>query len=399
MREPGLITVFTAVFLILECGCTHSKLLPSPHPNPSAKGSRLSESANPEFASDVSHVALRERLTTNDETEIDVLLEPLRTSLHPDEQRVIDVFEGSAPSTVFIAAKRQPVSFHQESSWVGTGSGFVWDRLGHIVTNYHVVDGFQDGEFIVTLFNQEVLFARYIGGDPQKDIAVLRIRDRRRAASLPPVQVLPSTLSPKVGQIAIAIGNPYGLGHTLTLGVVSAIRREVPGYGQVTIRGMIQTDASINPGNSGGPLLDSRGYLIGMNTMVVGNSNGIGFAVDSRAISRVVPQIVETGRAVHPGLGVDPVPDHLTRAAGISGVVVRAVLPGSPAEKVGIRGIHPGTVELGDTILALNGKDTPDYDSLYTALDEHNVGDEVELVVLRKGKKLRLRVRLADIQG
>ena len=202
---------------------------------------------------------------------------------------------------------------------------------------------------------------------------------------------------------SLAIGNPFGLDHTLTTGVISALGREVQGYGGVTIRDMIQTDASINPGNSGGPLLDSGGYLIGMNTMIyskAGSSVGIGFAVPVSAVRRVVPQVIATGRVQHPGIGIEPLADPYAARAGIAGVVVTRVSPGSPAQLAGIRGLQQGSrgeVLLGDIIVGINEYVVKDFDGLYNAFDRFEVGDEVIVKLVRAGKPAAVKLTLVDL--
>jgi S1-C subfamily serine protease len=205
------------------------------------------------------------------------------------------------------------------------------------------------------------------------------------------------------GQKAIAIGNPFGHDHTLTVGVISAIGREMIGFGQVTIRDMLQTDASINPGNSGGPLLDSEGHLIGMNTMISGksgDSSGVGFAVPVSAIRRAVPDIIKYGHVKRAGLGVTLYPDRNARANGIVGVVIDKVKRGTPAAKAGLQGLKTrrGQVLLGDVIVAINAYEVTNYDQLYNALDRFKVGDTVNVTVLRGAKKIKVSLKLMQLE-
>ena len=308
-----------------------------------------------------------------------------------DENNTIDVFKAAAPATVFVTQKqlvRNSYTRRTQEIPAGSGSGFVWDRDGHIVTNYHVVDG--GSSFTVTLFNQKSYPAELVGGEPRKDIAVLKI-------DAPEEDLMPITLPKKgseqvVGQKAIAIGNPFGLDHTLTTGVVSAIGREVLGYGKVTIKDMIQTDASINPGNSGGPLLDSAGHLLGINAMIYsqsGSSAGIGFAVPVSTIRRVVPQIIETGHAEQAGLGISILSDDVARRAAIAGVIIESVMEDSPAAEAGLRGLSTGKngVELGDVIVAIDEEEVLTYDDLYNALEAKTAGDRVKVKVVREQKE------------
>ncbi len=320
------------------------------------------------------------------------------------EQNVIDVFRAAAPATVFVTKKQmvRDLSMRALEIPAGTGTGFLWDAQGHVVTNYHVVDsGRGQGRFAVTLHSQKTYDAELLGGDPNKDVAVLKLIGCDEP--LTPLPLLPPDVKLEVGQTAVAIGNPFGLDHTLTTGVISALGREVQGYGGVTIRDMIQTDASINPGNSGGPLLDSGGYLIGMNTMIfskTGSSAGIGFAVPASVVRRVVPQVIQTGRVQHPGIGIEPLPDHYAARAGISGVVVTRVFPGSPAQQGGIRGLQQdrrGEVLLGDIIVGIDDYVVKDFDDLYNAFDRFKVGDEVNVKLIREGQPAALKLRLVDV--
>jgi S1-C subfamily serine protease len=319
-----------------------------------------------------------------------------------DEQNTIGVFRAAASSAVFVTQKRLVVDYFGGRAEVpaGSGSGFVWDKAGHVVTNFHVIRSARS--LTVTLHDQTTHEATVRGVEPRKDIAVLKI-------DVPPDKLVPIKVPAKkvqldVGQKAIAIGNPFGLDHTLTVGVVSALGRAVDGIGGVTIRDMVQTDAAINPGNSGGPLLDSSGHLIGMNTVIYsksGASAGVGFAVPVSTIQRVVPQIIRTGRAEQVGLGVriDP-QQRLERRTGIRGVIVIEATPGSPAEKAGILGLKqtPRSIVLRDVIVGIDGVKVDDYDDLYNSLDKYREGDEVTVKVRRDEKIVDVRVKLIPIQ-
>jgi S1-C subfamily serine protease len=234
--------------------------------------------------------------------------------------------------------------------------------------------------------------------EPRKDIAVLKIDAPRN--ELVPIRVAPSRAPLEVGQKAIAIGNPFGLDHTLTTGIISALGRQVDGAGGVTIRDMIQTDAAINPGNSGGPLLDSAGQLIGMNTMIFsksGTSAGIGFAVPSTTIARIVPQLIKLGKVEGVGLGIqlDPA-QRLERRSGIRGVIVTGIIPGGSAEKAGLRGLTETDrgIVLGDVITGIDAARIEDYDALYNALDGKKAGDKVKVELLRNKEKVTVEVEL-----
>jgi S1-C subfamily serine protease len=316
-----------------------------------------------------------------------------------DERNSIDVFRAVAQSTVFVTQTRVVVDY-----WAGTaaevpagsGSGFVWSKDGYIVTNFHVIKGARS--LTVTLHDHRTFEAEVVGAEPRKDIAVLKLREV--PANLVPIHVRDKHLPLEVGQKAIAIGNPFGLDHTLTTGVVSALGREVQGIGGVTIRDMVQTDAAINPGNSGGPLLDSSGSLIGMNTMIYsqsGSSAGIGFAVPASAIHRVVPQIIKTGRAESVGLGVHIDPSQrLEQRLNLKGVIVLQVVADGPAEKAGLRGVsRSGSgLSLGDVIVGVNDTQIDDYDDLYNTLDRFKAGDRVSLSVRRETGVTRLDLDL-----
>jgi S1-C subfamily serine protease len=315
-----------------------------------------------------------------------------------DERNTIDVFKNCAPSTVFVTQKRVMVDYFagvaQEVA-SGSGSGFVWDDAGHIVTNFHVVDGARS--LSVTFHDQQQFDAKVVGLEPRKDIAVLKVE--APAKLLVPIKVAKATQL-EVGQKAVAIGNPFGLDHTLTTGVISALGRQVQGAGGVSIRDMIQTDAAINPGNSGGPLLDSTGQLIGMNTMIFsksGSSAGIGFAVPVSTVARIVPQIIKTGRAEQLGLGIsiDPM-QKLERRLGLRGVIVLAVPQDSPAAKAGLRGVKQTGrgIALGDVIIAIDEKRIESFDDLYTNLDTHKPDDVVKVTVARGEESVTVPVKV-----
>ena len=318
-----------------------------------------------------------------------------------DERNTIAVFRALAPSTVFVTQTRLVVDFLGDAQEVpaGSGSGFVWDDEGHVVTNFHVVEGARS--VTVTLQNQKTFDASVVGIEPRKDIAVLKVNVPRDL--LKPVSV-PQHASLEVGQKAIAIGNPFGLDHTLTTGVVSALGRQVQGAGGVTIRDMVQTDAAINPGNSGGPLLDSSGQLIGMNTMIYSKSGayaGIGFAVPSTTIARVVPQIIAKGHAEQLGfqIKIDPL-GRLERRFGIRGVVVLSVPRGGEAERVGMRGITQTAegLALGDVIVGIDDDKVQDFDDLYHLLDQHRAGDKVNVKIRRAGELKALPMEVVVVQ-
>ncbi|MGE0323888.1 MAG: S1C family serine protease [Polyangiaceae bacterium] len=324
-----------------------------------------------------------------------------------DEKNSIDIFREVAPSVVFVTQKRMVMDRYAMRATevpAGSGSGFIWDDAGHVVTNFHVIAGAQS--LSVTLYDQKTYEAKVVGAEPRKDIAVLALIGAPKSA-LKPISVAPSAKQMthlEVGQKAVAIGNPFGLDHTLTTGIVSALGREVDGVGGVTIRDMIQTDAAINPGNSGGPLLDSSGSLIGMNTMIFsksGSSAGIGFAVPASTIARVVPQLIERGAVKQVGIGVQIDPQgRLERRAGLKGVIVLETTKGSPAEKAGLKGVERtrSGLAIGDVIVGVAGKQVEDYDDLYNALDGFEEGAQVKLRVQHGQAVRELELRLVQVK-
>lgn len=323
-----------------------------------------------------------------------------------DEKNTVDVFQSSVKSVVHISniriARRGWFTMDSVEIPAGAGSGFIWDKEGHIVTNYHVVDG---GDRFTVRFHKDrkEYKAKFVGGEPAKDIAVLKLETM-------PDKIFPveagSSSALMVGQKALAIGNPFGLDHTLTTGVVSAIGRKIRGYSNIKIYGMIQTDCSINPGNSGGPLYNSRGQLIGMNTMIysnTGSSAGVGFAVPVDTISRLVPQLIKHGKVIQPGLGVVPLEKYYYDYFNITeGLVIKAVKPKSPADKAGIKGIEQdrnGRYYLGDVIIAIDDKQIKNFDDIYNILGNYSVGDKVK-VSLKSQKKVReVKVELIQVNA
>jgi S1-C subfamily serine protease len=281
----------------------------------------------------------------------------------------------------------------------GTGSGFVWDREGHIITNLHVIQGANLAT--VTLSDNTTWDAQLVGEAPDHDLAVLVIEAPQEL--LVPIPVGRST-DLLVGQKVFAIGNPFGLDQTLTTGVISALGREITAQTGRTISGVIQTDAAINPGNSGGPLLDSAGRLIGMNTLILspsGASAGIGFAVPVDTINRVVTQILRHGRVIRPGLGVQIAEDAASRRLGLDGVLVFSVAEGSAAAEAGLRGTtrdRRGRLVLGDVIVKVGNDDVTTTDDLANALERHEVGDRVEVTVERDNGRMTVPVVLQEVR-
>jgi S1-C subfamily serine protease len=328
-----------------------------------------------------------------------------RAGLLPSEEATIELFEESRASVVFITTQARVVDVWTRNLLDiprGSGSGFVWDERGHIVTNNHVVSGASGAR--VRLSDGREVGASLVGVSPLHDLAVIRID----VSSMPPPLPIGSSSDLKVGQAALAIGNPFGLDWTLTTGVVSALDRSLPTEdGRGLVEHLIQTDAAINPGNSGGPLLDSAGRLIGVNTAIFspsGASAGVGFAVPVDTVNRVVPQLIASGKYLRPALGVtidERLNQLLTERLDVEGVAVLRVAPGSGAEAAGLQGVRTrpdGSITPGDIIIAVNGDEVDSTARLLARLDEHRVGDSVELTVLRDGQRRQVRVQLQQGQ-
>lgn len=310
-----------------------------------------------------------------------------RGELADFEKTSINIFQTVSPSVVYITTLSQQLNFftlNVQEVPEGTGSGFIWDKAGHVVTNFHVVANGSAAR--VTLSDNSNWDATLVGAAPEKDIAVLRIN--APATRLAPIPI-GSSVDLNVGQAVFAIGNPFGLDQTLTTGLVSALGRTIKTPDGRRIDGVIQTDAAINPGNSGGPLLDSAGRLIGMNTAIYspsGSSAGIGFAIPVDAINRVAPQLIAHGKVQRPHLGISMFPDNLTRQLGIRGVLIQAVERGSSADEADLQGTSrapDGRIELGDVIVKANGRDTTSTDDLLNVLEKHKPGDKVKLTIRR----------------
>ena len=324
----------------------------------------------------------------------------------PNERNTIEVFQKTSPKVVYVHRMTTvPNRSHQPSKVVqsGTGSGIVWDTKGHVVTNFHVIKGAD--HFSVTIGNRTVP-AKVIGAEPRKDIAVLLLKSPQALVELKSFQPLEigHTHDLVVGQTAMAIGNPFGFDHSLTVGVISALGRKVPGIGGVTIHDMIQTDASINPGNSGGPLLDSSGRLIGLNTLIFsqsGTSAGVGFAVPADDIVRTVTQIIAHGRVKLAGIGIQPVEPKLAARYGVKeGILIADVLANTPAVSAGLRKTHRshfGQMILGDVIVGINGHPVQNYDALYNLLTDVKVGENITLTVVRDGMRIYHRIKTIDV--
>jgi S1-C subfamily serine protease len=279
----------------------------------------------------------------------------------------------------------------------GTGSGFLWDDAGHVVTNFHVIRGGNRAE--ITLADQTTWEAKVVGVAPEKDLAVLRIDAPK--ASLRPLRIGASA-DLLVGQSVLAIGNPFGLDQTLTTGIISALGREIDSVDGVPIRDVIQTDAAINPGNSGGPLLDSAGRLIGVNTAIVSPSGGyagVGFAIPVDTVNWVVPELIANGQIRRPTMGIELVADHATRRLGLEGALVGNVVRGSGADEAGMRPTYRsrnGRWVMGDLIVEVEGVPVTSSGELWLALERRSAGEIVKVTVERDGREVHLDVRLGS---
>jgi S1-C subfamily serine protease len=324
-----------------------------------------------------------------------------RGALAADEVANIEVFKRLSPSVVHIttlATERDFFNRPVQQVPRGTGTGFVWDSAGHIVTNFHVI---QEGSGAhVTLADQSSWPATLVGAFADRDLAVLKIA--APAAKLPAIPI-GSSRDLQVGQKVYAIGNPFGLDQTLTTGIVSALNREIDSANRRTIRGVIQTDAAINPGNSGGPLLDSAGRLIGVNTAIYspsGASAGIGFAIPVDEVNRIVPRLIRDGRITRPALGIVAASEGVHRALRLpEGVALVQVLPGGPAARAGLQPFtraRDGSIVGGDVIVAINDEALKSLDDMLTVLEKHQGGQSVTLTLWRNGARRKVTAVLAS---
>jgi S1-C subfamily serine protease len=323
-----------------------------------------------------------------------------RGDLAADELNTIEIFKENSASVVYvtsIALRRGLFSLNAVEIPQGTGSGFVWDSAGRVVTNYHVIS--DASRIQVTMADESTWKAVLVGAAPDKDLAVLQI-------TAPADSIYPITIGTSadllVGQKVFAIGNPFGLDQTITSGIISALNREITAVTGRSIRGVIQTDAAINPGNSGGPLLDSAGRLIGVNTAIYSPSGayaGIGFAVPVDEVNKVIPELIRHGRLIKPGIGASLADERVARRLGIDGILVLNVENGGPAEKAGLKPTtqYRGEIVLGDVIVAIGGKKVRSFDDLRNELEAYKVGDEVMVTVNREGQLADIAVRLGAI--
>ncbi len=325
-----------------------------------------------------------------------------RGTLNAEERATIALFRQASPSVVYIttlARQRDFFSLNMAEMPQGSGSGFIWAQEGHVITNFHVIQGASGAK--VTLADHSVWDAQLVGVAPDHDLAVLYVR-------VPKNQLRPLAIGTsadlEVGQSVFAIGNPFGLDQTLTTGIISALGREINATTGRTIAGVIQTDAAINPGNSGGPLLDSAGRLIGVNTAIFspsGSNSGIGFAVPVDTVNRIVPQLIRQGEITRAGLGVRIGDDNVSRRLNLPGVLIIEVEKGSAAETAGLRSTQvdaKGGVKLGDVIVAIDGERIETSNELFNAMEKRAVGETVKVTVLRGESRVSMAVTLQAVR-
>lgn len=320
-------------------------------------------------------------------------------SLATDEQNNIEVYRAISPGVAYITSTSYRRDFFgQVQEGEGSGSGSVIDEQGHILTNFHVIAGAE--KLSVRFAGDKTYPAKYVGGDPDTDLAVIKVEAPRDQLAIVPLGDSDKLI---VGQKVLAIGNPFGLDRTLTTGVISGLQRPIRARNDRPIEGAIQTDASINPGNSGGPLLDSRGRMIGINSQILspsGASAGVGFAIPINIAKRVVPELIKNGMVRRPKLGIGGRDVNTLRGMPVEeGVLIIQVSPGGSAEAAGLRGTtttEDGDINLGDIIVAIDGDKVKGNDDLYRILDKHQIGDVVKVEVLRRGARINVSVRLLE---
>jgi S1-C subfamily serine protease len=333
-----------------------------------------------------------------------VVDESVDSQLAIGERATIELFKTSSPSVVHITTSRVSRSVFQldvQAIPQGSGTGFVWDAAGHIVTNYHVI---KDADVAMVAFDDQNSYAAsLVGTAPEKDLAVLKIE--APVAQLRPLK-LGTSSDLQVGRTAFAIGNPFGLDQTLTTGVISALGREIKSLAGVPIKDVIQTDAAINPGNSGGPLLDRQGRLIGVNTAIYSPSGayaGIGFAIPVDTVRWVVPHLIEHGRIIRPGIALTLASDAIAQRFNLApGVLVLDL----PEDGLGARaGLRPtrrtrrGEIILGDIITAIDDTPVRSTGELMLAFEKYQAGDVVNVTVIRDGRTMTLKIQLETLDG
>ncbi|MBI5914265.1 MAG: trypsin-like peptidase domain-containing protein [Bacteroidetes bacterium] len=323
---------------------------------------------------------------------------PIPPGLNEGEKATIRLFENSAPSVAFITTSQLRQDYWTRNVMEipqGSGSGFVWDKNGHVITNYHVIQGADKAQ--VTLADRTTWDAELVGAAPEKDLAVLKITAPKSTLRPIPVGVSENLL---VGQTVLAIGNPFGLDQTLTTGIISALGREIKSVSGTPIRDVIQTDAAINPGNSGGPLLNSSGELIGVNTAIYspsGASAGIGFSIPVDVVKWVVPDLIQFGKINRPTLGVEVATAQVTQRLGLEGALITHVIEGGAAAREGLQPTYRdrnGRIRLGDSIVAINGEKVSSSNDLMLILEKYKAGDSVKVSIVREDKKMEVTLRL-----
>jgi len=319
-----------------------------------------------------------------------------RGDLSDAEQSITALFEQVSPSVVQVVGRQSSRNvLDEEGAGVQSGTGFVWDRAGNIVTNNHVVNGTTD--VVVRLATGEAVAADIVGTASNYDLAVVRLRNSQVTPK--PVAV-GSSADLKVGQFAFAIGNPFGLDQSLTFGVISALHRRLPTSSGHQISNVIQTDAAVNPGNSGGPLLDSSGRVVGVNTAIIspsGSNAGVGFAIPVDTVNRVIPQLIRDGHVPTPGIGIVAASEQDATRLGVEGIPVLRTLANSPAARAGLRGVDMRTSTLGDVIVSVNDKPVRRLSDLTNELDDIGVGHDVKLGIVRNNRSETLNVAVVDI--
>ena len=319
-----------------------------------------------------------------------------RGDLSDAEQSITALFERVSPSVVQVVGRQGGGNvFNEEGAGVQSGTGFVWDRAGNIVTNNHVVNGTTD--VVVRLATGEAIAADIVGTAANYDLAVVRLRNSQ---VIPKPVAVGSSADLKVGQFAFAIGNPFGLDQSLTFGVISALHRRLPTSSGHQITNVIQTDAAVNPGNSGGPLLDSSGRVVGVKTAIIspsGSNAGVGFAIPVDIVNRVVPQLIRDGHVPTPGIGIVAVSEQDATRLGVEGIPILRTLANSPAARAGLRGVDMRTSTLGDVIVSVNDKPVRRLSDLTDELDEVGVGHDVKLGIMRNNRSETINVAVVDI--
>lgn len=337
-----------------------------------------------------------------EKTPTEVKKSPDLSNLLESEKRTIAIYQNSVPAVVNVMNVKIANDFFYGRTEVpqGAGTGWIWSDEGYIVTNFHVVNG--GNSFIITFNNDKKQYsAEVVGVSPNNDIAVLKLKERPEKISHLNVG---SSGNLQVGQFAYAIGNPFGLDHSLSTGVISALGRQLDGIGGVKIHDMIQTDAAINQGNSGGPLLNSDGEVIGMNTMIFstsGSSAGLGFAIPADTIKRIVPELIQHGRVIRPGLGIGILDDGIReRFFGEKGAAISYVDPDGAAAEAGLKGLTKdryGRIFPGDLILKIDDKEVNGLNDVFHALDKYKIGDKISIEYLRGDKKQKTKVTLKEL--